>query len=193
MAFNFDSNVDRPNGLTAIRHLTGGVLRASGKYTIAPAYATQIFSGDLVKSAGSGATIEKAAATESALGVFAGCNFVDANGNIEYRPYWPAPGSVAAGTEVQALVFDDPDFVFEVQADDTLVAASLGQNFDIVDGGGSAITGRSGVELDVATAGATGQLRSLRFLDNPVNDGAQANARVEVLIAEHELLSRAGV
>jgi hypothetical protein len=47
---------------------------------------------------------------------------------------------------------DDPETVFEVQADDTFPVADLFGNFDIVDtNSGSTYTGISGVELDVTT------------------------------------------
>jgi len=179
---SFSLGKDRPNGLVPLRHLTGGVIRAS-EYTIASAYATSIFSGDPVKTVGTGKTIAQAAAGDTILGVFAGCRFTDANGDTQFKPYWPAS---TTATNIVAYVFDDPQIVYEVQADDTVAAAALGQSFDVVVGSGSATTGRSAVELDASTAGATGQLRSIGFVDRIDAATTSAYPKLEVVIGEAE-------
>lgn len=191
MAFN-SANADRPNGLSPLRHLSGGVIRAS-EYNIAFNYATAIYSGDLVQSAGAGSDIAVGAVTTVSVGVFAGCEYVNDQGEVIFRPYWPGV-ALSVDTPVKAFVFDDPDLVFEIQADASYTLAQMGQSFDTVSGGGSTITGRSADELNVASAGATGQLRSIRVVDSVDNTPLLTNARIEVIIAEHEYAStRPGV
>ena len=191
MAFN-SANADRPNGLTPIRHLSGGVIRAS-EYNIAYDYATAIYSGDLVKSAGAGSDIAVSAVSDTSIGVFAGCSYANDQGEPQFRPYWPGV-ALASDTRVIAYVFDDPDLVFEIQANASYTLAQMGQGMDTVSGGGSTITGRSADELDISSAGADGQLRTIRVVESVDNTPLLTNARIEVIIAEHEFAStRAGV
>ena len=99
------------------------------------------------------------------------------------------PGSIAAD-DIIAFIIDDPDVVFEIQADDTFPVADLFGNFDIVDQSttGDTTSGRSNMELDVTT-GATTTTLPLKALDisqDPDNsDVASANTNVMVVIQNH--------
>lgn len=178
----FSLGADRPNGLVPLRHLTGGTIRAS-EYTIASGYATSIFSGDPVVTVGTGKTIAQAAAGGNLLGVFAGVRYTDASGDTQFSPYWPAS---TTATNIVAYVFDDPDIVYEVQADAAVAAAGLGLCYDIVVGTGSTVTGRSAVELDVGATAANAQLRTIGFVDRIDAATASAYPKLEVVIGEHE-------
>lgn len=177
------ANVDRPNGLTPVRHLSGGTIRAN-VYSIAAAYGTKIHSGSLVSMTGTGRNIALSDTDGPAVGVFAGCEYVDVNGDVQFRPYWPAPGAVATGTTVKAFVFDDPQIVFEIQADEDVVEADIGQLADVVVGTGSDSTGRSATELDSSDIGSAGLLKILGLVDRPDNAYGD-QAKVEVLINLH--------
>ena len=177
------ANVDGAFGLRPSRHMSGACIKTS-EYSIASALAENIFIGDVVQMSGTGTNVVTAAGGNvDNIGVFAGCRYVNAQGDQVFSKYWPT-GTVA--TEVVALVWDDPNIIFEGQTD-TLAAADVGLLTDWDDGAGAASTGLSGREL-VASAGATtGQgLRIVRLVPRP--DNAYGTfAKVEVMFAEHVL------
>jgi hypothetical protein len=137
---------------------------------------------------GTGKNIAIAAPGESgAIGVFAGCNFIDAAGNVHFSPYWPAGQVLEAGTKCEALVYDDPNIVFRIQAD-TCAEAAVGQLVDWVAGaGGNLKSGQSSHEAEgSATAAVDKSLRILGLVPEPGNDYG-AHAEIEVMFAEHAL------
>ena len=105
------ANADTPRGFWPIRHLSGGTIRAN-KYTIASAYATNIFPGDVVKLVAGGG-IEAAAAGNRLLGVFQGVKYTAADGSQVYAKYWPAS---TVATDIEATVYDDPNILFGAQS-----------------------------------------------------------------------------
>ena len=68
---------------------------------------------------------------------------------------------------------DDPNQVFEVQADAAVTAGDLygSQNFSVVLGSGSTFTGKSGQSLDASTRTGTAiaMVRALNPVDEPGN------------------------
>jgi len=175
------ANVNGPFGLRPARHSTGGVIRAS-EYSIASAYATSIFTGDVVEMTGTGTNIAKAAAENvDNIGVFAGCRYVDSQGKQQFSQYWPAS---TTASDIVAFVYDDPNIVFEAQCD-TLAAADIGALADWNVGTGSTTTGQSGLYVVASSTGTTG--KALRLLQaKPSPDNAYgAYAKVEVVFAEH--------
>jgi hypothetical protein len=75
-------------------------------------------------------------------------------------------------------------------AGDPLEIADIGQNVDIINGGGSTTTGLSGMEIDSSTHATTNTLplRLLGLVDRPDNEyvsGGQANTRWLVTPANH--------
>lgn len=102
----------------------------------------------------------------------------------------------AASTERILLVADDPDIIFEIQADGTVTADTMGLNAVLIDtNSGSTVTGRSGTELDTTSdtpaADASNQLLILGLAKKPNNDLASANPILEVLINAHTHLQPA--
>jgi hypothetical protein len=162
-------------------------------YSIAADYGTKIHSGSLVSRTGTGRNIALSDADGPAVGVFAGCEYVDVNGDVQFRPYWPAPGAVATGTTVKAFVFDDPQIVFEVQASAAVAEADVGQTADVVVGTGSDSTGRSATELNSADINGTDGLLTILGLSARPDNAYGTNAKVEVAIKLHELRSLAAV
>lgn len=181
------ANSNGPNGLFPRRHYLGGVERLNG-YTIASGLAANIFKGDLVKSTGTGRDITVCAAGDRAIGVFGGVNFTAADGTVTFRPNWITGATLAAGTVAEALVYDDPNIVFEIQVSNGFALADVGSVADIVATAGNSSTGLSAHALDSATIANTGsaQLKIVGPSLNPTNEIGQYS-RVLVLINEHEL------
>ena len=179
------ANTDAAYGLRAVRHLNGSCL-ATNVYTIATGYATNLFRGDPVEGLADGSIQQAAAENVDNLGVFKGCEYVDANGNQVYRSYWPAS---TTATNIVAHVYDDPNIVFAVQSDATGVAAADVHNladWEIV--AGDTKTGQSAVNLDISAgmAGTGKAIRILRLVDDGENAWG-AYSDVEVVFGEHAL------
>lgn len=176
------SNSDRPSGFTPRRHAFGGVIRANA-YAIASAYATSIFNGDaVVLTAGK---VNQAADNSAAiLGIFAGCQYVDSEGNVKFARHWTADAVTLGSADAKAWVYDDPGIIFGVQTDSATAyvdATHKGGSYDVqLTHAGSTYTGQSGMELDLNDAGST-QFLVLGLIDEP-NNAAGVNAKIEVMI-----------
>ena len=179
------ANQDAPFGLRPVRTSTSS--QRQNRYRIASGYSTGIFQGDLVLVATDG-TITRAPAGGTALilGVFNGCSYVDASGDVIFSNYWPAS---ATGTDIFANIIDDPSATFEIQADAAFPVADLFGNFDIVDAtAGSTVSGNSRTEIDVTTGATTAglPLKAIDISQDPENsDVSTANTNVIVKINNH--------
>jgi len=183
------ANKDASFGLKPVR-MMGGSPYSGGqsRYRIAANYGTSIFQGDLVMQVtGGGVEIHADGGTVPIVGVFNGCMYTDPTTSEQvFSNYYPASTNAS---DLIAFVHDDPNTVFEIQADDTFPVADLFGNFDIVyTNSGSTYTGISGAELDVTT-GATATSLPLKAIDisqDPDNsDVASANTNVLVVIQNH--------
>jgi hypothetical protein len=196
------ANIDSPSGLRPVRHKSGAPYNgAANPYFIPSGYGTALYIGDPVLKTGTSNTAEvtvpgagkfgigtmpeinKAAAGDAnrVTGVIVGFAPLATDLNKPYNP---------ASTERVALVCDDPDIVFEIQADGAIPAASIGLNaVFIYTHSGSTTTGRSGVELDttsdVPAADASNQMLILRAVNREDNDTTLAYAKVEVMLINH--------
>lgn len=176
-------NVNAPAGLKPLRSLSGGSITQNA-YSIDSTYATPIFRGDVVEMTGTGKNIAKAAAGNTDnCGVFMGCSWVTAQGKPEWSPCWP--GVSDGKTSIEALVIDDPNVIFEIQADGC-VAADVGIVCDWNVGAGSLVTGQSGAYAVasgiVTTAG--GSLKVMGLVNRPGNEYGQY-AKIKVMLIEH--------
>lgn len=178
------ANQDAAFGLKPVRHAKGGIIRSSA-YTIASGLAQDLYHGDPVISAGSGRNITIATAGGNVRGVFIGCEYTKANGEYVFDKKWPTGTTLLSGTEATAYVWDDPDIIFAVQADGSLVAADMGLTSDLVSGTGDSATGNSGWELDATTGQA--QCRILGLSKMRANNAYGTNAVIDIMFAEHEL------
>lgn len=176
------ANTNAPSGFKPIKHLTGGAIRLS-EYSIASGYGTAIYSGDRVEMTGTGTNVAKSAAGNTDdIGTFAGVMYVDSVGNQVFSKHWPAS---TTATDIRALVYDDPNIVFEVQCD-TLAEADVGQLVDLNVGTGSATTGLSGAYADVGAGTATtGKTFKILRLVPRANNAYGAYAKAEVIAVEH--------
>jgi|TARA_B100001094_G_C18169960_1_gene794475 hypothetical protein len=180
------ANKDAAFGMKPVR-MIGGAPYTGGqsRYRIAANYGTSIFQGDMVAQV-TGGTVEVHAdgGTVPVVGVFNGVQYTDpTSGEQVFSNYYPASTNAS---DIIAFIIDDPDVVYEVQADDTFPVTDLFGNFDIVyTSSGSTQTGISGAELDVTT-GATNTTLPIKAIDiseDPNNsDTGAANTNVLVVI-----------
>lgn len=161
------------------------------KYTIASAYGTAIFKGQPVILNTNG-TITAGTAAADILGVFAGCEYVDATGKPNVSPTWPAGQTVLSGTVPVAWVYDDPENVYEVQSDGSIAQTAIGDQADVSNASaGSTSTGQSAATLSATLAGAAAQaqFRIVGFAQNLDNAPGDAFTVVQVKIARHQFVS----
>lgn len=191
------ANLDAPNGFVPIRHRSGGLVRYTGGYTIDSAEASSIFQGDAVirhaTPAGDGNNIDVAAAGGGdVIGVFAGCQYTAANGDVIWSNQWVG-GTVTKGSvPAEAFVYSDLNIVYSVQLQGAFVPADVTQYSDVVAGAGNAATGVSGFE--VGTPGATTaqfQVIGLALAPDGIYpaDASSDNPRVEVVVSESSLVA----
>lgn len=190
------ANTDAPTGFRPLRHLTGGIVRFAGGYTIASAYATSIFQGDLVSLAATRAERDIELTADGAagiIGVFAGCQYTASDGSVIWTNQWVGGTATKGSVDAEAFIYTDPYIVYEAQVDGTLAATAAGQFIDMVSThAGNTSTGISGEELDSTTeANTILQLKLLgpaKALDGISDtDLSSDHSRWEVVIAEGEL------
>jgi hypothetical protein len=159
-----------PSGLDRAQALAGGIVSA---------YASDILKGQPVKY-DTGGTIVPAAATEAFVGAFAGVEWTDTTGRRRVSNYWPANTAYQTGSCV-AYFYNDPNIVYEIQADGTLTQAAIGDEADLSNTtAGSNVTGLSQCTLSTTLAGANG-LKQMRIVDlAPYPDNAWGDTYVIV-------------
>lgn len=151
------ANTDAPRGFVPVGHKGGGDIRTA-EFQVKYDYATAIYTGDSVIFTSGYVTIG-AQDSSAVLGVFAGCEYRDNSGNVVFSKYWPGVALTDTAAVVKALVYVDPDILYEVQTDTgtTSSIASVGVAYDMeADHSGSTLTGQSGQEIDISDTG-TGQ------------------------------------
>jgi hypothetical protein len=189
------SSTSAPFGFRASYH-NSGQMRPKA-YTVASTYAANIFSGDPVKLTDAGViqlgtsdgTRDGTTDGITLLGIFAGCQYLDASGKPTISPFWP---SGTTGTEIVAWVYDDPETLFDVQYTNpgtpgtTTVQTAVGEECDwtVASPGGSTRTGLSSTQLGVIQS-TSGQFQITGFGYN-INDSlTDAYVVATVRINEH--------
>ena len=187
------ANADTPFGLKPIQ-------LGSGQYRIRPyyvpaTYATALFIGDPVIVTGTANTSEvdefiagslpevnkaTAGTTNKIAGVIVAVGADPDNRDKIYSP---------ASTEAVVWVCDDPDALFEIQADNQadIAATDIGSNANVIyTDSGDTTTGLSGVELDTSSMTTTVgyQLKIQRLVNRPDNE-LGTNAKLVVSINNH--------
>ncbi len=189
------SSTSAPFGFRASYH-NSGQMRPKA-YVIASTYAANIFSGDPVKLTDNGVIQlgssdgTRSGTTDgiSLLGIFAGCQYLDASGKPTISPFWP---SGATGTEITAWVYDDPETLFDVQYTNpgtpgtTTVQTAVGEECDwvVASPGGSTQTGISSTQIGVIQA-TSGQFQITGFGYEITDSLTDAYVVVSVRINEH--------
>ena len=187
------SSISAPFGFRASYH-NSGQMRPKA-YVIASTYAANIFSGDPVKLTDNGVIQlgtsdgTRSGTTDgiSLLGIFAGCQYLDASGKPTISPFWP---SGTTGTEITAWVYDDPETLFDVQYNNpsagTTVQTAVGEECDwtVASPGGSTQTGLSNTYLTAIQA-TSGQFQITGFGYEITDSLTDAYVVVSVRINEH--------
>ena len=167
-----------PYGLRPVNLLGGQSFAGSTRlYAIPSGLAVSIQTGDPVIITNTGSargTITRMNTTTTAttitstgggfgyVGVFAGCTYTDpVFGKIFRQTY--VSGTVAS--DIQAYVVDDPDQVFQIQADEALAQTALGCNASLIQTvAGSSGYVASGLGLDASSIGTANTL-PVRIVD----------------------------
>lgn len=178
------SNVNAPRGFKLARDAGGRPFNgATNQYHLASGYGTNIFVGDAVKLVSG--KIQKAGASDEIIGVFAGVMAPSAATPAlnPFLNYWPASYATLGGNDAVALVYDDPDLIFEAQFTNSTsvpAVADIGSYFDLIDNGGSTSSGLSGEGIDYTTKNSSSSGLVWVFVDfvqRPNNDTTSAYSR----------------
>ena len=181
--------VSAPYGLKPVNLIGGQVFAGSTRLMqIASGYATSIFYGDLVKRISDG-TIEKDTGTTTATptGIFLGVQFTNGStGQVQQQQFYPASQAIKSGTQIFAVVADDPDTLFQVAvvSGTTVITgvgiAAIGSNATLVQNAGSTTTGNSAVAI-LDSTGTSGTL-PIRIIDVVRDTATAANNFPEVIV-----------
>jgi len=194
-------NVNTPFGLKPLRYKSGLPYNgAAVPMYVEASYATALFVGDPVVKAIAGSNpievtvpgagsfppgtlpvVQKsiAAAGARTTGVIVGFAAAPTDLENQYNP---------ANTARVVFVANDPQLVFEIQADGVVTPTQVGLNANLSFAvAGSVASGLSGVEMDTGllAADATYQLLILQMTNRGDVDIAFTNAKFEVLINQH--------
>ena len=196
------ANSDSPKGLQPIRYKSGAPYNGAARpYYLPAGYATAMFIGDPVVKTGTAntANVDVPGGGRFAIGTLPEINKAAAGDGVRSTGvivgFYASPTALEnqynpASTERVALVADDPDLVFEIQADGAIPATSIGLNAVLIyTHAGSTTYGLSGAELDTISAApaadASNQLLILRAINREDNDTTLIHAKVEVMINQH--------
>lgn len=183
-----------PYGFRAVNELGGLPYAGSTRsFPINPSgYNTNIYNGSLVYVASTGylqiATSTGADATTNGfptgtantgcVGVFVGCTYTNAQGQIIYSQYYPANTASVQGSTITAYVVDDDRAVFQVQADGSLTFAALGANVYLAaaqsTSTGSTTTGNSTTAVSATAVTTTAAFRVIGFVNNAQSQSGDA-------------------
>jgi len=143
------------------KHGSSPATQGTSQYFIA-SDASAIFQGSPVKAELTGGTIQIGSASgngDQLVGIFAGCEFVDATtGKLRFSNTWPGSGSANTNFDIKGFVYDDPSQRFIIAADGgntsrATAKVDIFKTADIASGAsGNTTTGISSAVLDISTA-----------------------------------------
>ena len=183
-------------------HGSSPATQGTSQYFIA-SDASAIFQGSPVKAELTGGTIQIGSATgngDQLVGVFAGCEYVDATtGKLKFSNTWPGSGSANTSFDIKGFVYDDPAQRFIIASDGTntdraTAKADIFKTAEIEGGtGGNTTTGISTAQIDISTAEDTDTSNPLMILgiheDVTNADHSAAGVSYIVKINNHALNS----
>ena len=191
------ANIDAAFGFRPIGKVGSGVNNGGTTlYTIADNANLTAYKCDHVMASG-GYIVAGTASGATNVGVFNGCFYIDPTSK---KPTWSnyynqtnvtASGSISGSTNIDAYIYDDPYYLFEIQTDATVAKTNIGKNADSIIGTGSTLNGQSKHEMDsgstttiATTAGL--QMKIIGITKDPENDDASsANSNWYVMFNEH--------
>lgn len=193
------ANADTRFGGRPVRHRNGAPYTGSGNWYFIPStYATALYIGDPVVKTGTSNTARASApgAGSFEIGCLPEINKATVGTTnkitgfiVAFAPNPDGLSSVyrAASTERLAFVADDPDLLFEMQAEGSLAAVDVGLNAVLIyTHAGDNNSGLSGAEFDCGTTTAPAttvgfQLKIMRIV-NRLDNEIGANVKALVLI-----------
>ena len=194
-----------PYGLKPVNLIGGQPYAGSTRQIkIASGYGTNIFNGSVVSIVTAG-TLEIVTTVGSnssvfpagTVGVFVGCSYTDPNSKQKvFAQYWPAS---TVASDAVGYVVDDPDVVFQIQADASIAQAGLGANAPLAavqsTSTGSTVTGNSTTALDATVATTTQAFRIVDFVDSPNSSVGDAftDVLVKFNVAQHSYTNATGI
>lgn len=176
-----------PYGLKPVKRADGmAYAGATSQYLIDPAgEATNLFYGQVVHIGADGyialSTATGADGTTNALptgttltgslGVFVGCEYVNDQGQPTFAQYYPS--GTSNGGAIRAYVVDDPNVLFQVQADGPMDQSDIGANTFFAaaqsTSTGNTATGNSTSAVDATTKTTTAAFRIVAAA-SPIGD-----------------------
>ena len=200
-----------PYGLRPVKRADGlPYAGAVSQYLIDPAgEATNLFYGQVVHIGADGyialSTATGADGTTNALptgtsltgsiGVFVGCEYVNAQGQLIHAQYYPSAYAAPTGTEIKAYVVDDPNVLFQAQLDGTIDQSDIGANTFFAaaqsTSTGSTATGNSTSALESTTVTTTAAFRIVAAV-SPISD-AYPDVLVKFNPGYHSLTNAVGL
>lgn len=180
-----------PYGFKPLNHVGGTPYAGAVRHIkIASGFGTNIFNGSIVNIVAAG-TIEVVTDIGSnadqfpagVIGVFVGCTYTDPTSkNKTFSNHWPT-GTVAS--DAMAYVVDDPQVLFQVQADATVAQTALGANAPLAavqsTSTGDTTTGNSTTALDAdEVTTATVAFRIVDFVESP--DSTVGDAFTDLIV-----------
>lgn len=180
-----------PYGMKPAKKLDSGAFPAAMvELPMTTNSADAIYAGCLIALNGGTANIIQATptttrGTSTPYGVCMGIEYVDLNGQLQFGSYLPANAITAGYTKIKIKVIDDPDAIFQIQANGAVTAASVGLNAALANvktGKGGMVNGVSTMVLDQATIAVTATLavRIVGFATAP--GSAVGDAYTDVLV-----------
>jgi hypothetical protein len=181
------SATNAPFGLRPAYHPSGLDRATALADGIVSGYTSSILKGQPVKLDTSG-VIQAAAAGDAFLGAFSGVEWTDTTGRRRVSNYWPANTAYQTGSCI-AYYYDDPNIVYEIQADGSLAQTSVGAESDLsATTAGSTTTGLSQctISTSVVAAGSGAQMRIINLAPYPGNAWGDSFTIVRATVAKHQ-------
>jgi len=183
-----------PYGFKPLNHIGGTPYAGAVRHIkIASGFGTNIFNGSVVGLAASTGTINVVTTTGAAsgqvfpkgvVGVFVGCTYTDPTSkNKTFSNHWPT-GTVAS--DAMAYVVDDPQVLFQEQADGAVTQAELGENCHLAaaqsTSTGDTTSGVSNSAIDMSEIETTAAFafRIVDFVESP--DSTVGDAFTDLIV-----------
>ncbi len=193
------ATIQGPYGLTPINALGGRPFAGSTRmYPLPSGYAVTLQMGDPLILVNTGATRGTVArisntvtqgtvtATGTPVGVFMGCMYTDSALGPTFRQGWSG-GTVTP--DAFAYVLDDPDVLFQVQADGAVPLTALGTNASLIQAraqnANAMVTSNLALQASSIAATATLPLRIVDFVRGPTSAPNDPFTDVIVRINNH--------
>ena len=200
------SQTATPYGLRPVKRMDGlPYAGAVSEFEINPAgVATNIFYGSIVALDTNGyITLMPASGGDAAanafpagtIGVFVGCEFINAQGQLQFSQYYPASLVAPSGTKIKAKVVADPDVLFQGQMDGPAPQASIGANTFLAavqtTASGNTRTGNSNAALESTVVATAAAFRVVAIVSPPGD--AFADVLVKFNPGQHSYLNAVGI